>query len=283
MKKFVERARELSRTVKVNLRRAVDPPLDDRATPLDIRHAVIEAAERRVQPAGRGRRVLPDAVIRVKIHAPDAAAERALRAALDDVQAAIVARLREVACTPPAGFRVDVSYLRARPVHWDAGQRIAIDYPAERAGAPQVVEPPALPQLKITVVAGVATRSSYGFTESVVRLGRSENPVDGRGRVRRNDVAFLENDDERNKTVTRGHAEIRYDRQAGEYRVFDEGSANGTRILRGGETIDVPSRDPLGVALRSGDELQLGTASVRVAYGRPPSPEAHRATRATGS
>jgi pSer/pThr/pTyr-binding forkhead associated (FHA) protein len=84
--------------------------------------------------------------------------------------------------------------------------------------------------------------------------------------VRRNDVAFLENDDERNRTVTRGHAEIRYDRGRGEYRVFDEGSANGTRIVRSGEVIEVPPRDPLGVALRTGDELQFGTAAVRVAF-----------------
>ena len=59
MKHIVERARRLSRTVAVGIRRAVDPPLDDRATPLDIRHVIVESVERRVQPAGHGRRVLP--------------------------------------------------------------------------------------------------------------------------------------------------------------------------------------------------------------------------------
>ena len=69
-------------------------------------------------------------------------------------------------------------------------------------------------------------------------------------------------------TVTRGHCEIRYSRIAGSYRVFDERSANGTRIVRNGEIIDVPANDPIGVAILDGDELQFGNASVSVGIGR---------------
>ena len=82
--------------------------------------------------------------------------------------------------------------------------------------------------------------------------------------MRRNDIAFLEDDDERNKTVTRGHCEIRYNRTTREYRIFDERSANGTRIVRAGDVIEVPARDPIGVAIASGDELHFGKAAVRV-------------------
>ena len=270
MKKLVERARELSRTVVGSIRRAVDPPLDAAATPLDISHAVLEAVERRVQPAGHGRRVLPDGCVRVKVLAADAPEERALRSVLGGLRAAALARLREVQCEAPPGFRLDVLYLRSRPSAWEQAQRIAIDFPAQPRTPP---DPPAetpVPPLRISVVAGVAARSSYSFAVPVVRIGRSESPMDGRGGVRRNDVVFLENDDERNRTVTRGHAEIRYDRQRAEYRVFDEGSANGTRILREGDVIEVPPRDPLGVALHPGDELQFGRAAVRVAFQRRP-------------
>ena len=266
MKKFVERARELSKTVAVNLRRAMDPPLDERATPLDIRHAVLEAIERRVQPAGHGRRILPDSCVRAKVFAPDAADERALRAALDDLRPAALARLRELQCDVPPGFKVDVVYLRARPVAWDASQRLAIDYPAGPRAAVAPPPPSAPPVLKVTVLGGTTTKPAYTFTEAVVRIGRSESPVDGRGRVRKNDIAFLENDDERNRTVTRGHAEIRFSRETGEYRLFDEGSANGTRVLRAGEAIDVPPRDPIGVAIRPGDELHFGKAAVKVSF-----------------
>lgn len=265
MRKMVNRARELSRTVVVGLRRAVDPPLDEHATPLDISHAILEAIESRVPPSRQGRRVLPDGAVRVKVLVRDAADERALRAALLGVGDAAKARMREVRCELAPGFRVDVSYLRARPAAWGPAQRIAIDYVPIRAAAS---EPVPAPPMRITVLAGTATKASYTLQEAVVRVGRSEAPVDGRGRVRRNDVVFLENDDEQNRTVTRGHAEIRWDGERSEFRVFDEGSANGTRILRGGEIIDVPPRDPVGVGLRTGDGLQFGKAAVRVTFSR---------------
>jgi len=267
MKHIVERARRLSRTVAVGIRRAVDPPLDDRATPLDIRHVIVESVERRVQPAGHGRRVLPEAYVKVKVLAPDGAAERALRSVLENLPSAVATRLREVKCELPAGFRIDVAYVKSRPAAWAADQRLSVDYPAQVPAAETRPTPAAPPPLKLTVVKGTAGRPSYTFAESVVRIGRSEAPVDERGRVRRNDLAFLENEDERNRTVTRGHCEIRYNRITAEYRVFDERSANGTRILRGGEMIEVPARDPVGVALASGDELQFGQAAVRVSIG----------------
>lgn len=272
MKRIVERARQLSKSVAVGLRRAVNPPLDEQATPLDIRHAIVEAVEWRVQPAGRGRRILPDGLVRIRILAPDTAAQRALRAVLDDVQGVVTSRLRELKCEVPAGFRIDVAYVRSRPVSWAPWQRMLVEFPEPTPHdviRPAPEPPPPPPALKLTVVKGTATRPSYSSTETVIRIGRSDAPVDDRGRVRRNDVAFREDDDERNKTVTRGHCEIRYDRTTGEHRIFDEGSANGTRIVRGGDVIEVPARDPVGVAIASGDELQFGRAAVRVTIAVP--------------
>lgn len=270
MKEMIERARKLSRTVAVGIRRAVDPPLDSAATPLDLGLAVLDAIERRVQPAGGGRRVLPDSYVRVRVLAADAADERALRTVLDGISEAALARLRELKCDPPRAFRLDVTYLRSRPSAWEPAQRLAVDFPAPPRTAPE--QPPAEPgppALKVTVTAGTATKGAYSFSERVIRIGRSETPVDSLGRVRRNDVAFLESDDERNRTVTRGHAEIRYDRDRGEFRLFDEGSANGTRVLRAGEVIEVSPRDPIGVALKPGDELQFGAAAVRITFVPP--------------
>lgn len=264
MKRIVERARQLSTSVAMGIRRAVNPPLDEHATPLDIRHAIVESVEWRVQPAGRGRRILPDGLVKIRILAPDTAAQRALRAVLDDVQGVVASRLRELKCEVPAGFRIDVSYVKSRPASWAPWQRMLVEFP-ERTPHDAIrpaPEPP--PALRLTVVKGTATRPSYSSTEVVIRIGRSDAPVDDRGRVRRNDIAFREDDDERNKTVTRGHCEIRYEPATGEYRIFDEGSANGTRIVRGGDVIEVPARDPIGVVIASGDELQFGRAAVRV-------------------
>jgi hypothetical protein len=264
MKKIVNRAREITRTVASGIRRAVDPPLDDDATPLDIRQAIVEGIERRVQAAGRGRRILPDDVVRAKVLAPDAATLRALQQVLADVQEAAQERLREIRCDVPPGFRIDVGFVKARPASWSDTERLKLEFVAAAAPEPRVTASASPPLLKLTVLRGTAVRTSYSFSGAVVRIGRSEAPVDDRGRVRRNDIAFLENGDEWNRTVTRGHCEIRFNRGTGEYRVFDERSANGTRILRRGEVIEVPARDPIGVALASGDELQLGRAALRV-------------------
>jgi hypothetical protein len=264
MKEIVDRARQLSRTMAGRLRRAVDPPLALDATPLEIRHFIIESVEARVQPSGGGRRRLPDALVDVKIVAADPGVQRALRTALDDVQNGVLARLKELSCEVPAGFSVQVTYLERAPSGWPADRQLAIEYPPV-----QVVDtaPTGIPELTLTVTRGSAAQESYSFTLPIVRVGRSAAPHDDRGRTRRNDVAFLEDGNDDSMTVTRGHCEIRYSRAGGGYRVFDERSANGTRIVRNGEIIDVPANDPIGVAIRDGDELQFGTAAVTVAVG----------------
>ena len=265
MKESVERAKQLSRTMAGRLRSAVDPPLASDATPLEIRHFIIESIESRVQPSGGGRRRLPDALVDVRIVSADPAAQRALRTALDDVQGGVLGRLKELSCEVPAGFSVQVTYLKRAPSGWPADRQVAIEY-----AHLQTVEAASsiMPELTLTVTRGSATQESYAFTLPIVRVGRSAAPHDDRGRTRRNDVAFLEDGNDDSMTVTRGHCEIRYSRAGGGYRVFDERSANGTRILRDGEIIDVPANDPIGVAILDGDELQFGTAAVRVGVGR---------------
>ena len=263
MKKFVEQARDLTKMLAGKLQQAVEPPLPADATPLEIRYHVIEAIERRVQPAGGGRRVFPDGVVRVTTIAENSETRRAQRAALDDVTIAAAARLRELDCAVPQGFHVEVTYLDTRPPSWPADAPVTIEF-AEPAVTTDRRTPDRIPTLTLTVLRGSATRPSYTFNKAVVHLGRTETPQDDRGRSRTNDVAFLEDGDERSATVTRGHCVLRYDRTRDEYRVFDERSANGTRVVRGGEPIEVPPGDPIGVALMSGDELQLGKASLEV-------------------
>ncbi len=109
---------------------------------------------------------------------------------------------------------------------------------------------------------GTATKKAYAFTEPTILLGRTPEVSDSNGRIRRNHVAF----DDENATVSRAHAKLTYDKVRREYRLLDNGSARGTRIVRGATTIPV-LRDPRGVRIQSGDEIQLGDASVRVVIG----------------
>src|SRR5262249_31670320 len=146
------------------------------------------------------------------------------------------------------------------PSNWPSGEHFTVD-PIVASGSAIAPTPP---PLRLVVLCGSSARSSYTFSKLVVRIGRSDAPLDRRGRPRYNDVAFIDNHDETHKTVTRGHCHVRYDKRTGRYRVFDEGSANGTRIVRSGEIVDVRSRDPQGVALIHGDELHAGRAVLRI-------------------
>jgi hypothetical protein len=57
---------------------------------------------------------------------------------------------------------------------------------------------------------------------------------------------------------------LRFDPASSAYRLYDEGSSNGTAILRDGDVITVARRDPRGVRVRTGDEIQVGRALLRI-------------------
>jgi hypothetical protein len=272
MKKLVEHARTIGGTVVDAVRRAVDPPLDEDARPIDIKRAIVEAVEQHAEPAGAGRRVLPGDAVHVKVLADNTDARRALEAVLVDLRDTVAARLNELQCTVPRRFTVDVNYARRPPADWRPGQRIAVSLTQSAPSGPhdsgKDEAGTTVPSLMVDIVRGQAAENQFTFPGPVVRIGRSSDPTDERGRPRFNDLAFLENDSPENLTVTRGHALIRYNVATAEYRLFDEGSANGTRVVRGGEVIDVPKRDPVGLALRSGDEVQFGKAAIRVRIDR---------------
>ena len=276
MKAFVQRAKEIGGAMADAVRRAVDPPLDDDARPLDVKRAIVEAVEQQVEPAGGGRRVLPGAVVHVRILEVNDDVRPSLDAVLADLPQVLATRLRELRCDVPRRLSVDVAYVPEPMPDWPSDHRLHVTVDNSVAhGAthvPAVVElpqrsrPSALPALTVTVIRGEAIERTATFRESVIRIGRSVDPTDERGRPRFNHVAFLENDNPDNRTVTRGHAVIRFNAETGEFRLFDEGSANGTRVLRSGEVIDLPKRDPVGFTLRSEDEVQLGKAAIRVTF-----------------
>jgi hypothetical protein len=262
MKELVERARTITGTVAEAIRRAVDPPLGSDPRPIDVRRAIIEAIERQLEPAGGGRRVLPGDAVAVHVLTEQPSSRRALEAVLADLRDAVVQRLREVQCDVPRRFRVDVSYVRRPPAAWAPDQRL--DVVVTRHDGAAALDQTAPPALRITVLRGEAEKPAYTFTDAVVRVGRTREPTDDRGRLRFNDIAFLESGAAENASVGRGHACIRFAPVTGEHRLFDEGSANGTRVIRGGEVIEVPKRDPIGVVLMSGDEVQFGRAAIKL-------------------
>jgi hypothetical protein len=123
-------------------------------------------------------------------------------------------------------------------------------------------------RLKITVMAGTAAAGSYAFGTGTVAIGRGAEISNSRGRlVRVNHVAFADNDDPINQTVSRLHARIAHDVTSGSYRLFDDGSAQGTSVIRQGRGYPV-SRGSRGMTLAAGDEVVIGRARLKVAIAR---------------
>ena len=241
-----------------------DPPLDREAAPLEVREAIIEDLEQRVEPAGAGRRVLPYNRVTVTILAADKPSRVRLQATLAGLTESIAARLTEIRCAIPAGFAVDTRYITRPPAAWAPHQRLAFTYHQRDTPDLPSTAPNEPARLRITIARGQATRPSYTFAESHIRIGRSAQPIDGRGRPRLNQVVFLDDGDDHTRTVGRAHASIRYDPTRREYRVFDDGSHNGTRVMRDGALFEVKPHDPVGVTVQSGDEIQVGTAALRI-------------------
>lgn len=237
-----------------------NPPGPD-AAPLELFHASLDELERRIQPAGRGRRIFPydRVVVRIVQQGVDAVAVDAIFAQFEP---RLAERLDELKCERPQSISVSVSVAEPSP-----GQPEPV-LSVECFGEPAVRSPErpieGYPRLTIAVVKGQCAESEYVFEEPVVAIGRTAEPTDAFGQVRYNHVAFAETRDGVNETVGRAHARLQFDRTTGHYHLFNEGSSNPTSIVRHGKTIRVAPRDPRGVRVQSGDQLQLGRAVLRV-------------------
>jgi hypothetical protein len=253
-------------------------------SPIEISRAILDDAESRVMAVGEGKRIYPHNHLRVHLLATDPDERVRLEAAVQegwDLQREIAERLADRGCPLPAGFRLEVVFdEETSPRYGD--RRFYVEYlkderPAAPA-APTVAGPIAgpapiaaggRPALELTVLKGNATQRVYNLDGPRVFLGRLDEVVDSDGRVRRrNDVAFRE-EGEINSTVSREHARISWDAESGGYWLRAEQNASGTRIYRGGRTIDVSAHDRRGVRLQPGDEVYLGRACVKIAMREP--------------
>jgi hypothetical protein len=265
--KFIKRVEDAVRGAAATTKTWFDPPLTGNAQPLEVREAVIDDIEQHVEPVDSGRRALPFNRVTVFVLAPDKSERARLEAALSGLADAVRSRLAEIQCPAPPGFMIEVRYIKQPRPEWTPGQRLVIDYNVRAAAAGTTAAPALAPPVTLTVVRGEATQPEFTLAGPQIHIGRTAKPVDGRGRARINHVVFVEGSDEHSRTVGRAHASIRFDAERGEYRLLDDGSHNGTRVIRDGRSLDVVPRDPTGVVIRSGDEIEFGTAAVRVTVG----------------
>lgn len=274
---FSGKARKIERRLARSVEAAIGELVGrDVPAPLEIVHAVLDRAEREVQEVGRGRRVFP--FTRVRLLALAAPRDKDARARLDAVIAGppsladrLADRLRAAGC---GAVRVvtETVYVKQAGADWEHPTFHVVfdrarDVESAVAALPQPTAPPEVPRLKLAIVKGSAAQRAYAFSGGRIDMGRRQEVLDQKQRlIRTNQVAFLEDDVEENRSVSRRHAHIAFVEGEGVYRIWDDRSAHGTSVVRGGRTIAVPA-SARGTRLMSGDEIVLGQARVKITIG----------------
>jgi hypothetical protein len=259
------KARKLESSIARSIDRAAQRLLKSGGRePLEIMHAIVDAIEEEVQPAGRGARLFPFNRIKVSV----VAAARDARARYEAVfngkpslRERILDRLESAGCEV-SDLVVKVAYVVHAGPDWQTAD-CHVEFSRVAATDIAVQQPRPVPcRIALTIVAGAAEQRKYAFTLARIDLGRCSEVRDRSNRlIRTNHVAFADSDAPPNQSVSRCHAHIQYAADVRQYRVYDDRSRQGTGILRNGKTIVVPPGSH-GVRLQSGDEIVLGEARV---------------------
>lgn len=118
---------------------------------------------------------------------------------------------------------------------------------------------------RLVVVRGEANQPEVMLAKARTNIGRPVDVFKQDGPSRVNDLAFAA-DSEINRTVSREHAHVLFQKRSGEYRIYNDryskGGACGLWIMRDGLSQEV-HRTARGVRLEDGDEIHLGSAVLR--------------------
>ena len=236
--------------------------------PLEVLHAILDAVEDEVQPAGRGAHVFPFNRLEISVLASSREARARLEALFDEAPTLhdrILERLRAADCET-ADLTASVAYVFEADAGW-MNPQFHVEFSRIAQVAPIEVPAPLQPPIGLAVVCGIADASAYSFAQPRIDLGRCAEVRDRRHRlIRTNHVAFADEGSGVNQSVSRCHAHVEYDDNGGNYRIYDDRSAHGTGVLRNGRTLAV-APGSRGVRVKSGDEIVLGEARLRVTIG----------------
>ena len=234
--------------------------------PLEIVHAILDAVGDEIQPSGRGKHVLPFNSIHVAVVAPSREIRDRLQTVLagdSGLRQRIDNKLRSAGCAA-SDVALRISYVGRAQTNWrdpDFHVKFARVVVPERESD---VAQSDRARLDLTVSRGVAEKRTYSFVAERIDLGRCVEVKNRDGRlIRTNHVAFVEGSGEVNQSVSRQHAHITRQPGSQEFRLYDDGSVHGTHVVRQGRSVPV-SRGSRGVRLKSGDEIALGDARLRI-------------------
>ena len=239
---------------------------------LEIRRDILEDVRDHIEPKGGGKSLFPYNAVSVMIAANDSAQRSLYEAAFAEengIEEDIRELLVEAGCSVPAGFSVTVS-AREDVIFASIERPFRIEYSKEKTAGPakralqlatnsRQVETSSRPPAKLNVIRGTAEPAEFVIHSDRVNIGRMKEVIgDKDGLRRRNDLAFAESE----TTVSREHAQIRYDAETSKFRLYDSLSQRGTAVFREGRRFEVPKGALHGFQLRSGDEIHLGDARL---------------------
>ena len=253
---------DMGRELHSRVKNFFDGPLEPDASPLELLQAALDTLERRVQPAGRGSRVFPYDRIAIRIAQPGADRD-AVAAVFRQLEPRLRERLAELRCEALPSLAIEVRVLTEN-VEAEPILTVECSSDEDLPAAPVVSR--GHRAMHVEILKGQCEQTAFTFAEPLVAIGRTAEPVDAQGNVRRNHIAFSDARDGVTETVARAHARIERDPMSGDYHLFNESSSNPTTILRGGRALRVPARDPRGLRLQSEDEVHLGRAVIRVTF-----------------
>jgi hypothetical protein len=230
-------------------------------TPLEVRREVLEQVEARIA-IDTGRKLFSFEKIEIHIHpATEALSDVFETAFLRDssLEMEIRRKLREEEIQQAGSLEITVQV--HEPANDKAKPENLLQLNFVKLNKPRTVE---IPELTLHIIKGTVEQEIYRIKQERILIGRLSEVTDQEGRmVRKNDIVFLDNGDNINSTVGRIHARIWFDPEKQEFRLMDESSRYGTRIVRGGRSIEVPGGNSRGVRLKPGDEIYFGQACVR--------------------
>ena len=226
----------------------------------EIRLAVLDHIREKSYRSG-GKKVFPFDLLRIEMRGVeesrrDIFAGRFFRQYLEqEVRTA----LRDGGCRFPDNLRVDVEPIAGLPKPGEAWLLI-------ETASQEIADAAKKPSGRLVIRQGEANLRELRLEKARTNIGRVVDVYREEGIFRRNDLAF-EADTEINRSVSREHAHIRYDRASGEYRLFndrwyDRGEGDcATWIVRDGFSQEV-HRTSRGAKLEPGDEIRFGKAVV---------------------
>ncbi|HWC95222.1 MAG TPA: FHA domain-containing protein [Candidatus Sulfopaludibacter sp.] len=233
------------------------PHLEAPAELAEIRLAILDRVREKSYRSG-GKKVFPYDLIRVELRGVDESrrdlfAGNFFRRYLEQE---VHGALRAAGCRYPENLRVDVEPRVGLPQRGEEWLLVeAASQESAHAGRTG----------RLSIQEGSANCAELRLDKSRVNIGRARDVYRSEGIYRRNDLIF-EEDTEINRSVSREHAHIQFDKVSGEYRLFNdrwtargerEGQECGTWIVRDGMSQEV-HRSARGFRLEPGDEIHFG-------------------------